>query len=121
MGQVKVSTPVPGYSGSVGGVHFADGHALVDEDAAEMTYFRTAGYFIEEPADPEDVETEDVEADDADEDAEDDEAEPAPARNASTEAWRTWAVEHGGMSAEEAGELTRDQLVERFADSEENS
>jgi hypothetical protein len=106
MGHVKVSTPVPGYTGSVGGVHFADGHALVDEDAAEMTYFRTAGYLLEEHAE--------AESDEGD-------AEPMPARNASTEAWRTWAVDHGDMSADEAGELTRDQLVERFADSEENS
>lgn len=111
MGQVKVSTPVPGYAGSVGGVHFSAGQALVDEDAAEMTYFRTAGYLIEEPA----------EAEDEGDAGDGDDAEPMPARNASTEAWRTWAAEHGGMSADEAGELTRDQLVERFADSEENS
>jgi len=43
-----------------------------------------------------------------------------PARNASTEVWRTWAVEHGGMSDDEAAALSRDQLVEQF-ESEEKS
>jgi len=106
MGQVKVTTPVPGYTGSVGGVHFVGGEALVDEEAAEMTYLRNAGYHIGEPDSP---------------DVADVEPEPMPRKNASLEAWRNWAVNHGGMPAEEAGELSRDELVARFAEVEENS
>lgn len=112
MGTVRVTTPVPDYSGSVGGVVFVKGEALVDEDAQEMTYLRTAGYIIGEP----DVDGSDES--DVDDDS-GEEPEPMPARNASTDAWRTWAVEFGGMSAEEAGDLSRDALVERFAPSDE--
>ncbi|NUS53831.1 MAG: hypothetical protein HOV66_03060 [Streptomycetaceae bacterium] len=52
MAVYRVSTPVPGASGDVGGVHFADGVALVDEetDAAVLAYCRAAGYTVE-PAD----------------------------------------------------------------------
>jgi hypothetical protein len=57
MALVKVSTPVPDYSGSVGGVHFADGQALVDDETfeAELGYFRRSGYTVE----PVEVETKD--------------------------------------------------------------
>lgn len=112
---LRVSTPVPDYSGSVGGVHFANGQALVDDEqhAAELDYFRRSGYVVEEAA--ADV-VADVEAE-----SDVDDAEPQPAKNASTETWRAWAVDHGGMSAEDAGALSRDELVARFADSEENA
>ncbi|MES2211208.1 MAG: hypothetical protein V4515_13670 [Chloroflexota bacterium] len=112
MALVKVTTPVPDYSGSVGGVHFADGQALVDDEAheAELGYFRRSGYTVEDAATAAHLV-----------DDEPKESAPMPAKNGSTEAWRGWAVEHGGMSVDEADALTRDQLVERFADSEENS
>jgi hypothetical protein len=113
MALVKVSTPVPDYSGSVGGVHFANGQALVDDEAhaAEVGYFRRSGYTVEDAA----------EAAPAVEDDPEEPPAPKPAKNATTEAWRGWAVEHGGMPVEEADALSRDQLVERFADFEENS
>lgn len=114
MALVRVTTPVPDYSGSVGGVVFANGEALVDDEVygAELGYFARSGYIVHENV-------EEVAADEAGGD--DPEPDPTPARNASTETWRAWAAEHGGMSAEDAGALSRDELVARFADSEENS
>lgn len=100
MATVKVSTPVPGYSGSVGGVAFAGGVAVVDEDAfaAEVGYFRRTGYTVEDVvASPEP----------------DGEPGEMPKKSASTEAWRAYAVEHG-MPQEEADGLSRDQLVELY-------
>lgn len=103
MAQYLVTTPVPGFTGDVGSVHFADGVALIDDetDAAALAYCRAAGYTVEAPADPEP------------------EGAEVPKKSASTEAWRTWAVEHGGMEADEAATLSRDQLVERFTSTEE--
>lgn len=50
---LRVTTPTPGHNGSVGGVHFADGTALVDPDVhnAELAYFQAAGYIVE-PVEP---------------------------------------------------------------------
>lgn len=115
MTQFKVTTIVPGFTGDVGTVHFADGVALVDDekDAATLAYCRGAGYAVEaaadEPAEP------DEEVDEPDENP----AADMPKKSASTEAWQTWAVEHGGMEADEALTLSRDQLVERFTSNEE--
>lgn len=128
MAKVKVATPVPGYTGSVGGVHFANGEALVDEDthAAELGYFRASGYFVADDAEAAEVPPVGVDEEAVDDAADsgdeaDDDAVRTPAKNAKAATWRAWAVEHGGMSAEEAGALSRDQLVERFAEAEENS
>lgn len=110
MAVYRVRTPVPGASGDIGNVHFSNGVALVDEetDAAVLAYCRGAGYTVEaiEP-EPE------VEGEPEPEGAE------MPKKSASTEAWRAWAVEHGGMEADEAATLSRDQLVERFTSTEE--
>lgn len=107
MAQFLVTTPVPGFTGDVGTVRFTDGVALIDDetDAASLAYCRAAGYTVEAPEEPEP-------------EGEPDEAEQ-PKRSASTEAWRTWAVERGGMEADEAATLSRDQLVERFTSTEE--
>lgn len=117
MALVKVTTPVPDYSGSVGGVHFSGGVGYADPDthAAELDYFRARGYGVDE--EPAAAVEEPVDVDEVDGEV----LEPRPAGNASTETWRTWAVDHGGMSAEEAGALSRDQLVERFAETETES
>lgn len=107
MAQFLVTTPVPGFTGDVGKVRFTDGVALIDDetDAAALAYCRAAGYTVEDPTGPEP----------------EPEADPAeqPKKSASTEAWRTWAVERGGMQADEAATLSRDQLVERFTSTEE--
>jgi hypothetical protein len=109
----RVTTPVPDYRGSVGDVHFAAGEAVVDGDAnpAEMAYFRARGYGIEEIA--EDAGTADV-----------DESDPespgpeTPKKSASTEAWRAYAVAAGEMTEDEAGQMSRDELVEYFTTEE---
>lgn len=110
MAQHLVTTPVPGFTGDVGTVRFTDGVALIDDetDAAALAYCRSAGYTIDEPAQDESA------ADEAS-------AGEQPKKSASTEAWRTWAVEHGGMEADEAATLSRDQLVERFTTSTEET
>lgn len=103
MARHTVTTPVAGYHGTVGGVTFVDGTAVVDDEthAAELAYFRGAGYDIapegapSAPAEPEP-------------------ATEMPKKSASTEAWRTWAVEHGGMDQYEADEYSRDELVAHF-------
>jgi hypothetical protein len=109
MTQHLVTTIVPGFTGDVGTVRFTDGVALIDDetDAATLAYCRSAGYTVEDPkaaAEPE---------------PEQPDAAEQPRKSASTEAWRTWAVEHGGMEADEAATLSRDQLVERFTTSTE--
>jgi hypothetical protein len=107
MATYKVTTPVGGWSGDVGGVHFADGVALIDDEtgAPALAYCRSAGYVVE--------------ASGPDEEPVEEPAGAQPKKSASTEAWRTWAVEHGGMAADEAATLSRDQLVERFTTTEE--
>lgn len=122
MGLVKVTTPVPDYTGSVGGVHFAGGIGYADEalHESELAYFRARGYTVH--ADEAEVASAaEVESEPAAPDDEGEQPAPRPAGNASTDTWRTWAVDHGGMSADEAGALSRDQLVERFADEETQS
>lgn len=126
MATLRVRTPVPDYSGSVGAVHFSGGQGLADTElhAAEIAYFHARGYvveeFVEEPEDKPEPAAELEPEGDADEDVEDAPV-PPPAKNAATAAWQTWAVEHGGLSEEDAAAMTRDQLVERFANSEENA
>jgi hypothetical protein len=100
----RVTTPVLGFTGQSAGVNFTNGVAEVGEGPS-LAYFRAAGYGVEDLEEPTGEHA----------------ADPAamPRKSASTEAWRTWAVEHGGLSVDEANELSRDQLVERFV-TEEN-
>jgi hypothetical protein len=129
-----VRTPVPGHTGAVGKVHFADGEAKVSDDAAELAYFRSAGYEVtdfeeavkvaEESDDPTEAEHLDElgtqggtdQGDDPQvvRDVDDDGVEEVlPRRNASAEEWRRFAVEHG-MSQADADNMSRDELVEHF-------
>jgi hypothetical protein len=140
----RITTPVPGHTEVIGTVAFAQGVAFAEAepDAPPLQYFRAQGYTIEvrdgdewvpeTPPErrrraPVDVaaqlaeENEALRARIAALEGDPGDAAPAqPARNASTEAWRAWAVEHGDMSADEADQMSRDQLVERFADQEGN-
>lgn len=111
MSQYLVTTPVPGFTGDVGAVRFTEGVALIDDetDAAALAYCRGAGYTIDEPSGAAEPAADEAPADEQ------------PRKSASTEAWRTWAVEHGGMDADEASDLSRDQLVERFTTSTEET
>lgn len=108
MGLVKIATPVPDYSGSVGGIRFDHGRAEVDEDrfAAEVAYCRARGYTVTDLAP-------------AGEEPSGEGAE-LPKKSASTDVWRAYAVEHG-MTADEANALSRDQLAERFTTTKESS
>jgi hypothetical protein len=108
----RVSTPVPGFSGESAGVVFAQGVAEVGEDqAAQLAYFRGAGYHVE-----------DIEAETPAPDGR--ESAPkrvlpgdAPNRSASKADWLAYAVAKG-VDAAEAEAATRDQLVERFTTEE---
>lgn len=107
-----VATPAPGHTGQVGGVHFQDGVAEIDDTthAAELAYMRGAGYdvreVVAESSAPEDEPelSEPVESDAA-----------KPKKTAAVGEWRVYATTQG-MSAEDADALTKNQLVERFAD-----
>lgn len=108
MARVEITTPVPGHTGALGGITFVNGRAVVNADAfpAEVAYCRARDYTVVEldaPAD--DLPAADVDGDGA--------VDDLPKRSASTEVWRTFAVEHG-MPAEQADALTRDQLVEHY-------
>lgn len=123
MAKYKVSTPVAGFTGTSAGTHFHDGHAVVDEGPA-LRYFRSAGYnveAIEEPATADQTSVAEVESE-AEAEGEALEGEPPadalPKKSASTETWREYATAHG-MDADEADQLSRDQLVERFTNTEE--
>lgn len=45
----RITTPVPGYTGNVGAIAFANGTAYInDEQAAALAYFRDQGYLVED-------------------------------------------------------------------------
>jgi hypothetical protein len=117
MGRYVVTTPVAGHTGPLGAVHFVDGRAVIDEDThpAELAYCRAREYAVEPLSD--------APAAGAGEERVDEPGAPAemPKKSASTEAWRAYAVDHGGMTADEAAEMSRDQLVERFTTATEGS
>ena len=106
----RVTTPVPGFSGTVAGVVFAGGAGETDDPAA-LTYFARQGYRIDagEPTEPPTVTEPPAQpptvppAPDADQ----------PAGNASTEEWRAYAVAKG-LDAERVDTMTRDQIRDLF-------
>lgn len=106
MGTFRVTSPAPGYAGLVGNVQFADGAAVIDEDAnaAELAYVRAAGYGVE-PLDVDQPIVEDVDGDGV--------VEQLPKKSASAEVWRAFAVAHG-MAEDEANSKSRDELVARY-------
>lgn len=114
MSRYIVRTPAPGHTGNVGAVHFQDGVAEVNDEthAAELAYMHHAGYHIR-PADEAETEVDETAA------AEVDSAAAKPKKTAPVGDWRVYATTQG-LSAEEADALTKNQLVERFADEEEN-
>jgi hypothetical protein len=105
----KVSTPVPDHTGPVGGVDFVKGSALVDDvtHAAELGYFRGAGYVVDEYVPPAPEPPAEVGDDD------DDPTTPPPG-NASEDAWRAHCLAIGATEDQVAG-LKRDQLKELAA------
>jgi hypothetical protein len=130
-----VRTPVLGVNDTVGQVTFVDGVAKVADDASELAYFRSAGYGVEDfddaldaakandadPAgadvleelgaqagnqDPDPMVLRDVDGDGVD--------EVLPRKSASTDTWRAFAVDKGGMHEDDAKAMTRDELVAHF-------
>lgn len=138
-----VRTPVPGWTGDVGKIHFSDGEAKVSDDAQELGYFIAAGYQVldlddavkaleesdsgddnehaEELQDPtQTVEQGGSDANDEGDDPQivadvDDDgvAEVLPRKNASAEEWRRFGVEHG-LTQDEVDGMSRDDLVAHF-------
>lgn len=104
MARFDVAAPVADFDGEVGGVRFAAGRAVIDDTthAAALAYCRGAGYAVAEV------------------EGEQDGTPALPKKSASADTWRAYAVANG-MTAEEAETLTRDQLVERFTNTEEES
>lgn len=104
MGRYQV-TAREAVTSTVAGITLVAGKATVDDDTSAdrlaLAYFRRKGYRVE-------AETPDLEP------AADPTAPVPPSRSASTDAWRAYAVEHGGMTAEEAAALSRDNLAERY-------
>jgi hypothetical protein len=132
-----VRTPVPDWSGDVGNIHFERGMAKVADNAAELAYFRSAGYQIDDFDDALDaapaenqpaIEDLDVQGGSpTDEDNEvpvvkdvdgDGTEEVLPRKNASAEEWRRFAEDHG-FSKDEAAAMSRDELVEHFTKEED--
>ncbi|WP_320069609.1 hypothetical protein [Micromonospora sp. RTGN7] len=98
----KITTPVEGFNGIVAGVHFRDGQGQTDDDGA-VAYFRRHRYGVE----PIDQPTVNPEASP--------EQPERPARGDSKAKWATYAVSpDGGMTADAAEALTRDQLAEKY-------
>lgn len=135
-----VRTPVPGVNDTVGQVTFVDGAAKVADDATELAYFRSAGYQIDDfddaleaaeaneddPAGADDLKelgTQQGQQDDDPlvvEDVNGDGVEEVlPRKSASTETWRQFAVEYGGMHEDDAKAMTRDELVAHFTKDDE--
>ncbi len=118
--RVKVTTPVDDHNGAVGNVLITQGVGYADTEthAAELAYCRANGYTITEVGDPVDEVEGSDEGETAGEADESGVEDQMPRRNGSAEAWRAYAVAHG-VDADEAEQLTRDQLVERFTSIEE--
>jgi hypothetical protein len=101
MAKFLVKTPVLDYAGSLGGVVFSNGQAIVDGEThpAELAYcqdrYVVEPYVAEEPTDAEEPE------------------DAMPRKSASKADWAAYAVAQG-MTAEEADSLNRDQLVAHF-------
>lgn len=105
----KITAPVSGYTGTVAGVTLANGTAETDNETA-ISYFRRHGYTV---APVEEPETDEGQGDDV---------PPVgplarPAKSASKEAWKAFAVSQG-MSEEDAETATRDQLADRYHETE---
>lgn len=108
MSRYRITTPEPGWTGQIGTVFFANGvaEAEADADAAALSYFRNAGYGVEQLDGP------------ADEGDLTESADGLPKKSASADTWRKYATAHG-MSADDADEYTRDELVVYYTKEED--
>lgn len=93
----KVTAPNRDFTGERGGVAFAKGEATIDEQhAAELAYFRSAGYAVEEQ--PE---------------AGGEPVAELPVESASKADWVAAAVARG-MDQADADKATKQQLIEQL-------
>lgn len=109
--RVRINTPVEDHNGAVGDVLITQGVGYADTEihAAELAYCRANGYNVTE-----------VEPEPGPKPASETQDEvPMPRKSGSAEAWRAYAVAHG-IPAEEAEQLSRDLLVERFTTTEDD-
>lgn len=129
MSRFLVQTPEPDHTGLVGNVYFQGGVAEVDDvvHAAELGYMRAAGYHIQAVGSAGADEMIEAAGLAVDEPAPDEPIAGAtgpevvkPKKAAAVGDWRAYAQSQG-MSAEDADAMTKNQLVERFADSEEEN
>ncbi len=113
MAKFQVKTPVPDYSGTLGGIQFHNGTAIVDEDThpAELAYCQAK--YVVEPYDGSEPAAAEAEA------AAGEAASAMPRKSASKADWVAYATANG-MTAEEAEAFSRDQLAELFKKTEEN-
>ena len=113
MSRYVVIAPAPGHTGPVGGVHFQDGVAEVDDatHGAELAYMRNAGYDVREATSAAEANV-GLTPDEVAAMGQSDLTEK-PKKTAPVAEWRAYAVSKG-LSAEEAEGLTKNQLVERF-------
>lgn len=165
MTQYKITAPVALFSGTVAGVVFSQGQALltVDDDAERadgatslpqpnraLTYFLRKGYTVEEvksaedakldketanpgtpassavapanivgsgvttPEAPDPVGSEELAARSKAQGDGADNAPKPPGKGDTKAKWKTYAVDHGGMSEADAEKATRDELAAKF-------
>lgn len=111
MTRYRITTPVEGFTGTVGGLDFSKGAYEGDVPAGPLGYFEQAGYGVEE-----------IDADPVEADKPVDPPEPPvvapPAKSAKKEDWVKFAVEHRQADPVEADKLTRDELVAAYGTQE---
>jgi hypothetical protein len=135
----KVTAPVAGFSGEVGGVHFIRGEATVEaaaplerlpysdepdqpsraelaerDEIAQDPNYRALAYFRQAGYTVEDVTGDADPEPDGPSGISRPEDPPPPAANASTEEWRAWFVATGRLTETEAGKLSRNDLVAAY-------
>jgi hypothetical protein len=116
----RICAPEKDYTGKIGTVGFVDGvaYADADEDAPALRYFRSQGYTVEEyEGDPAHSGELAAEAEKLRAHNEALLAFARPAKSASAEQWRAYAV-LAGMPEDEAAALSRDDLAARYTKEE---
>lgn len=118
MATYLVRTPVAGYNGDVGNIHFKDGQALVDEEAQEINYLRGAGYIFTDPAAGEPAADEPVDETPVEADVDGDGVvDELPKKTAVVAEWRAFAVAHG-MPQADADAMSKDALINHYTPKE---
>jgi hypothetical protein len=107
----RITAPNRSYMGAVAGVTLTNGVGETDNESV-LPYFRRHGYTVKPVEEPPVVEQEDDD-DQGDEEGGEQEVPARPAKSASKEAWKVYAIA-SGMSEEDAENTTRDALAEHY-------